>query len=69
MVRLTHSNTVQLRVVSVRVIFVEKLFTHGNGGLDARFVGVIAGGRGKVLVDVIHGRDHLCEVGRSTRKE
>jgi hypothetical protein len=67
--RLTHGDTVQLRVVGVQVIFVEKLFTHCNGSLDAQFVGVIAGDRGKVLVDVVHGWDHLCQVWRSTRKE
>ena len=60
----THSNPIQFRMICVRIIFVEKFFPYRDGGLDARFVTVVASGRREVSIDVIHRRDHLCKIGR-----
>ena len=67
--KLTHGNTIQFRMICVWIVLVEKFFSHGDSGLNARFETVVASGSGKVPVNVIHGRDYLCKVGRWTGKK
>jgi hypothetical protein len=57
------------RVISSRIVLVEKFLSNGECGLDGRAVLSSRCSSGKMFVDMIHSWDHFGKVGCFTRKE
>lgn len=64
-----HCDPVHLRLIRFVVVPVKSLFADCEGSLDCGRVFVANGSSGKMLVDVIHGRDDSGNAGCPSGKE
>jgi hypothetical protein len=67
--RLTHRNPINLGVVSLVIISVQRSLPESKGSTDGLGVCEILRSRCQVLVNVIHGWDDGADAGCITRKE
>jgi hypothetical protein len=65
----THRNPINFGSICEGVVSIQRFFAQGKSNADGSLVGTVNGETSEHTVDVIHRRDHRCEIWRAPREE
>ena len=65
----THRDPIDLRLISLAVVSIERLLSHGESSLDGNGVLGVEGTCSQGLIDAIHGRDDGGDVWCTVARE